>query len=221
MTVNSKVRALRQQAGYTLVELSISVAIISVLIITGLIGVPRILDTNRVSTLVQQVSIANANYSKLATSNGGSNTFATVGANYVTTTSLALASMGVWPDEALLKNPATGISYGIQHPFGGNIYSRSTTTGITNFMGVDAGYILKLENIPAKNCFAVASAFGGTALQVGVDAPATAAVGFIAAEPVTSVLVKPAGSPLNIASLATQCALNPNVTKSIYLWFQY
>ena len=57
--------------------------------------------------------------------------------------------------------------------------------------------------------------------KAGEPAPATAAVGFIAAEPVTSVLVKPAGSPLNIASLATQCALNPNVTKSIYLWFQY
>jgi prepilin-type N-terminal cleavage/methylation domain-containing protein len=221
MKVSSKIKALRQQAGYTLVELSISVAIISVLIITGLVGVPRILDTNKVSTVVQQISLANANYSKLAAGNNGSNAFATVGATYVNTTSLPLAGMGVWPDEAVQKNPATGISYGIQHPFGGNIYSRSTTAGITNFLAVDEGYILKLENIRTKNCFAVASAFGGTAMQIGVNAPATADIGSITAEPVPGTIVKAAGASLNQAALATQCATNPSIPKSIYLWFQY
>jgi prepilin-type N-terminal cleavage/methylation domain-containing protein len=228
MIINSKVKALQRQAGYTLVELSISVAIISVLIVTGLFGVPRILDTNKISTTVQQVSIANANFSKLAAQTGGGGFAYTP--TYVTTTSAALAGMGVFPDEAILRNGS--IAYGVKHPFNGSIYSKSVGTPITGFLGVDEGYILKLENVPAKNCFAMTSAFGNTAVQISVDgsftaAPATSAITASAATPEVAtgsagaVIVKNAGQTLNAATLASQCALNPTVVKNIYLWFAY
>jgi prepilin-type N-terminal cleavage/methylation domain-containing protein len=227
MIVNSKVKALQRQAGYTLVELSISVAIISVLIVTGLYGVPRILETNKISNTVQQVSIANANYSKLAAQTG-SGAFAYT-ATYAAATSSPLAGMGIFPDEAILRNGS--IAYGVKHPFNGSIYSKSVGLPITGFLGVDEGYILKLENVPAKNCFAMASAFGNTAVQISVDAPATApttsAITTSAATVETAngggaaVIVKQAGQTLTASTLASQCALNPTVVKNIYLWFAY
>ena len=49
MKIKAENKSLRKQAGYTLIELSISVAIIAVLVMTGLYGVPRILDANKAS----------------------------------------------------------------------------------------------------------------------------------------------------------------------------
>jgi len=227
MIATTKQKVLKRQAGYTLVELSISVAIISVLIVTGLYGVPRILDTNKISNTVQQVSIANANFSKLSAQTG-SGAFAYT-PTYATTTPVQLAGMGVFPDEAIMRNG--NIAYGVKHPFNGAIYSKSIGTAIAGFLAVDEGYILKLENVPAKNCFSMASAFGATAVQISVDAPATAAASSAITAAVnvaeatngstTAVIVKAAGAPLNASTLATQCAINPNVVKSIYLWFAY
>lgn len=71
MKIKAENKSLRKQAGYTLIELSISVAIIAVLVMTGLYGVPRILDANKVTTLTQQVTLATANYSKIAAQTAG------------------------------------------------------------------------------------------------------------------------------------------------------
>ena len=227
MIVATKQKALQRQAGYTLVELSISVAIISVLIVTGLYGVPRILDTNKISTTVQQLSIANANYSKLF-SQTGSGSFAYT-PTYTAATRLDLAGMGVFPDEAIVRNGTT--PYAIKHPFNGFVYSKSVANPIAGFLAVDEGYIVKLEAVPPKNCFALASAFAPTAVMITVDSSATAAtLGPITtavgtAEPgngtANAVAVKPAGQSLNTTSLVTQCTTNPTIVKSIYLWFAY
>ena len=220
MTVNSKVRALRQQAGYTLVELSIAVAIVSVLIITGLVGVPRILDTNRVSTLAQQVSIANANYSKLAASTTGNNAFATT-PTYTNGIALALASMDVWPEENITRT-AANVPWSINHAWGDAIHSRNVTVPLGNFLAPDGGYIVKLDNIPAKSCFALASAFGGTALQVTIENGAAPVAGPVpASETPAGTIAKAAGSALNINTLSTACQTSPGVAKNIHLWFQY
>ena len=221
MKIKAENKALRQQAGYTLIELSITVAIIAVLVMTGLYGVPRILDTNKVTTTAQQITLATANYSKLASSSTDT-TWATTGTLYATGTAVPLTGMGVWSDENILKSTApTPVFYGLQHAFGGSIYSRNATVGITNYLGANEGYILKLEKVPAKNCFALASSFGNTAMQIEIDSSATPAAGPITAEPTGATIVKVAGSSLVNTTLATQCQTNPTVAKSVYLWFQY
>jgi prepilin-type N-terminal cleavage/methylation domain-containing protein len=222
MKIKAANKALRQQAGYTLIELSISVAIIAVLVLTGLYGVPRILDTNKVTTASQQITLATANYSKLA-STSTDKTWATTGVAYVPATALPLAGMGVWPEESVLKSTAVPpIAYGLKHTFGGFIYSRNTTAGLLGYLGTDEGYLLKLEKVPAKNCFDMASAFGNTALQIGVDSSAAPTAGPITVEPpANTVNVKAAGSALNNTELAKQCQTNATAAKTIYLWFQY
>jgi prepilin-type N-terminal cleavage/methylation domain-containing protein len=221
MKIKAENKALRQQAGYTLIELSITVAIIAVLVMTGLYGVPRILDTNKVTTTAQQITLATANYSKLASSSTDT-TWATTGTLYAAATAVPLTGMGVWSDENILKSTTTPpVFYGLQHAFGGSIYSRNATVGIANYLSANEGYILKLEKVPAKNCFALASSFGNTAMQIEIDSGATPTAGPITAEPTGATIVKAAGSNLNNTTLATQCQLNPTVAKSVYLWFQY
>jgi prepilin-type N-terminal cleavage/methylation domain-containing protein len=221
MTANPKLRALRQQAGYTLVELSISVAIISVLVVTSLVGVPRILDANRISTIVQQVSIANSNYSNLASATSGNNSFATTPA-YVITTPLALAGMSVWPDTNIQRS-ATNVAWALTHPWGGNIYSRNVSVALGSYLSANGGYILKLEGIPSRSCFATVSAFGSTALQITLEAGTAPSVGPITSTEIvpSGITPKAAGQTINFGTLATGCETNPGAPKNIYLWFAY
>lgn len=208
----------RQQAGYTLIELSISVAIIAVLVMTGLYGVPRILDANKVTTLTQQVSLASANYSKIATQTAGTTrTFA----NSTDAAGIkALGQMGVWPEESLVKD-VNGVVTKITHSFGGGITSKSNANALTN-MAADEGYYIRLETVPLKNCFAITSAFLNTAVTAWVvasDANYTEPTKTNVENAATSPKVP--GGAISLSNLATQCVGATGTTKSIYLGFAY
>ena len=165
MKIKAENKSLRQQAGYTLIELSITVAIIAVLVMTGLYGVPRILATNNGSKLTQQVALATANYSKVAAQSGTSKTFA----DSTTTTGIAsLGQMGIWPDESLVK--VSGAVARITHPFGGQIISKAiTATNALSNMAADEGVWIRLDGIPQSQCFTVGSAFTNQAVAVWAD----------------------------------------------------
>jgi len=217
MKIKAANKALRQQAGYTLIELSISVAIIAVLVMTGLYGVPRILDANKVTTLTQQVSLATANYSKIATQTAGTaRTFAsaTDAAGFK-----SLGAMGVWPEEALTKDATTGAVTKITHPFGGGIQSRSNTVALTN-MAADDGYYIRLDSVPLKNCFAITSAFLNTAVTAYVTSDGTFTEPTLAQVQTTTPIKIPGGAT-SLANLATLCIGAAGTTKSIYLGFAY
>lgn len=224
MKMNPKIEKLRQQAGYTLVELSIAVAIIAALIGAGLYGVPRILDTNKVSVAAQQAALANANHSKMASTTSDMS-FATVAVAYAANAAVAnpYAAMGLWPDEAVLKT-AGSIQYGVQHPFGGYIYPKAIGTALVNSLGVNEGYILKYDAVPSRVCVALTSALAATATQVLVGAPAAATSGPMLVDPAIAagiVAVKTPTTALSINALSAQCALNPTITKNIYAWYPF
>ena len=218
MKIKAENKSLRKQAGYTLIELSISVAIIAVLVMTGLYGVPRILDANKVTTLTQQVTLATANYSKIAAQTAG--TLRTFSDSTATGNVASLGQMGVWPDEALVKG-TTGAVTKITHPFDGGINSKSNTIILTN-MAADEGYFIRLDSVPLKNCFAITSAFLNTAVTAWVvnnDAnytePSKANVENASTSP------KVPGGAVSLTNLATQCVGAAGTTKAIYLGFAY
>ena len=216
MKIKAKNKSLRKQAGYTLIELSISVAIIAVLVMTGLYGVPRILDANKVTTLTQQVTLATANYSKIAAQTAGTaRTFADarVAAGFK-----SLGAMGVWPEEALTKDN-TGAVTKITHPFGGGIQSLSNATGLTN-LAVDEGYYIRLDSVPLKNCFAITSAFLNTAVTAFVTSDTTFTEPSVAQVQTTTPIKIPGGA-ISLPNLATQCVGTAGTTKTIYLAFAY
>lgn len=221
MKIKAEFKPLRQQAGYTLIELSITVAIIAVLVMTGLYGVPRILDTNNVTTLTQQVTLATANYSKIASQmQGQAKTFADSTA--ATGNLAALGQMGVWSEENLVKTAAGAVTR-ITHPFGGGITSKSNANTFTN-LAPDEGVWIRLDAVPVRNCFAVTSAYMNSAITAWVlpsanDAaysePTSANVNTVATSPKV-----PAGA-VSLTNLATQCQGASGTTKSVYLLFAY
>jgi hypothetical protein len=157
------------------------VAIIAVLVMTGLYGVPRILATNNVSNLTQQVALATANYSKIAAQSiGTARTFA----DSTTDTGVgALGQMGIWPDETLVKTTA-GVVTKIANPFGGSIKSKSLSAdGALTNLATDEGVWIRLDGIPQTQCFSVASAFLNQAVAVWADG---AQPGDVFAEPTTA-----------------------------------
>ena len=216
MKIKAENKSLRKQAGYTLIELSISVAIIAVLVMTGLYGVPRILDANKVTTLTQQVTLATANYSKIAAQTAG--TARTFSDSRAAAGIKSLGAMGVWPEEALTKNSSGEVTK-ITHPFGGGIQSFSNTTGLTN-MAIDDGYYIRLDSVPLKNCFAITSAFLNTAVTayVGVD---TTFKEPTLGQVETTTPIKIPGGAVSLTNLASQCVGTAGTTKSIYLAFAY
>jgi prepilin-type N-terminal cleavage/methylation domain-containing protein len=217
MKIKADLKALRQQAGYTLIELSISVAIIAVLVVTGLYGVPRILDTNRTTTVTQQILLASANYSKIASQMfGQAKTFA----DSTTATGLAsLGQMGVWSDDALIKSATTGAVTRIIHPFGGAISSRSNALTYSS-LAADEGVWIRLDAVPVKNCFAVTSAFMNSAVSAWVATDTTYSEP-TAANVSGTTSPKVPGGAVSLTNLATLCQGASGTTKSIYLLFAY
>lgn len=203
MKIEATHKALRQQAGYTLIELSISVAIIAVLVMTGLYGVPRILASNNVSKLTQQMALGSANFSKVAAQSPNSKTFAkaTDALGYA-----SLGQMGIWPDEALVKN-AAGVVQKITHQFGGEIKSAPiSATNALNNLAQDEGVWIRLDGIPQAQCFAVGSALINQAVAIWVDASQTTST-FV--EPVKGAvegtLSPKVSGVIDLAKLATMC----------------
>jgi len=166
MKIEATHKTLRQQAGYTLIELSIAVAIIAVLVMTGLYGVPRILATNNVSKLAQQMALASANFSKVAAQSPNNKSFANT---TVATGVASIGQMGIWPDEALVKT-AAGVVTKITHQFGGSILSApiTATNALTN-MAQDEGVWIRLDGIPQAQCFAVGSALINQSVAIWAD----------------------------------------------------
>jgi len=166
MKIKAENKALRQQAGYTLVELSITVAIIAVLVMTGLYGVPRILATNNISTLSKQVVLATANYSKVNSMSGNSSTKTFADTTVASTGISTVGAMGIWPTEALTLD-STGTVTAIRHPFGGKIDSQANSNALTG-VTVGSGYWIRLAAIPAAQCFDVSASLIGQASSLWI-----------------------------------------------------
>lgn len=208
MKIEATHKALRQQAGYTLIELSISVAIIAVLVMTGLYGVPRILASNNVSKLTQQMALASANFSKVAAQSPNNKAFAN------TTTPAGVASigqMGIWPDDAIVKS-AAGVVTKITHQFGGSIISTPiSATNALNNLAQDEGVWIRMDGIPQAQCFAVGSALINQSVAIWADGSAS---GSAFVEP-TKAVIEGGSSPkvagvIDLAKLATLCQTASN-----------
>lgn len=203
----SSTKTLRQrQAGYTLIELSISLAIIAVLLVGTLTGVQSLLRANNANNTVSSTQAALTNITKLyaASSDRGIYAHAT------------LAQMGVWEKSALTKD-AAGVVNGAKNPFGGTITVYPNT--IAFGAGVDAvaanvGYWYRLNGIPGESCASVATSFVNTAEAIHIStAPSVATT-----EPNANPYKYP--STKNTGNLATGCgavAADGTVTVHLYI----
>ena len=152
----SSIKPLRQrQAGYTLIELSISLAIIAVLLVGTLTGVQRLLRANNANNTVSSTQAALTNITKLFAASADRGIYATQ----------TLAQMGVWERQTLIRDAANAV-IGARNPFGGTITVFPNTIGFgagVNAVEPNLGYWNRLNGIPGESCASVATSFVNTA----------------------------------------------------------
>jgi prepilin-type N-terminal cleavage/methylation domain-containing protein len=148
----------QRQAGYTLVELSITVSIIAVLLAGSLVGVNRLLDANKVNTIVTQTAQSVANIAKVTTSVGNA---ALNTAN--------LAPLGVW-DKTIVTNTGTAAApvYEVKNPFGGLIQVAANSAAVGT-VAANKGYWYKISNVPESSCSDLATALYSSAQGIYIN----------------------------------------------------
>ena len=202
----------RSQRGYSLVELSIALAILSVVIIGALVGVQRILDNNRANNVLRQIPMTNASMIAATTSTGG--TFNGVNSSVI-------GALGSFPDGALT---GAGLARVAGNPFGGSYFGTAMGASIGG-IAVDNGYFIVVTGIPNSMCSTIANGVASLARGVWVidtAIPLTQAQSQAQATitPGATVVKLPAlGSVINLANLATGCAGALGATKSVSMLF--
>ncbi len=192
-TLARKRSASIRQRGYSLVELSIALAIVSVVIVGSLIGVQRILANNRANSLLADVPRINAALlGAISNSKGG----------LTTLTTSQSASLGAFAETAVTWD-ANKTNATVSNAFGGNIY----TLGVATDMGevkAGRGYVVRMTQIPSDMCATVANGLVPLARGIWIDSvPDDAAP----VAPDTSVTVKDlkANSSMALDKLVTNC----------------
>ena len=205
--MNSQIKSLGKQAGYTLIELSIAIAIISVLIMTALFGVQKILENNNVNATAQQVTLASSNINKYAVMLGDK-AFAGL-----TTTTIPL---GIWPDNLLVNTgtAAAPVYSKVSNPFGGEYINLNNAAG---------GYYVAITNVPISACLATVAAFGNTATAIETDETAiSAATATATSKPTTPKAVKTFGAlKIDQAAMVTACAPSAAGVTKKNVWVTY
>jgi prepilin-type N-terminal cleavage/methylation domain-containing protein len=173
------------QRGYTLVELAITVAILSVLVVAGLHGVQSILTSGKVNEQVKTVAKLAATANAL---------FASSGTSGVTQTQML--KLGAW-------DASKSINGNITSSFG----SLETITPNANAIGVMAantGFVYKISSVPQAACADLANGLSGFVYALHVRSAFSAAPAGDWAEGATAVKV-PGNANITLANLANSC----------------
>ena len=129
-------KGLRQrQAGYTLVELAITVSIISLLIVSSIAGVQGLLLANKVNRTLTQTTVATANITKLIAAT-----------NYQDFKTADLIKLGAWDISAVRGGGAS-----VENPFAGVIRVGANSETVGSY-AKNAGFMYVLSAVPETHC---------------------------------------------------------------------
>jgi prepilin-type N-terminal cleavage/methylation domain-containing protein len=199
-------KGLRQrQAGYTLVELSITVSIIALLIVGSITGVQGLLLANKANRTLSQTTVATANISRLSSATG---------AKDLTTT--ALTNLGAWDSSAIKRvttqgptpaggtAPAPVTTVTVNNPFGG-IIQVAPNEVIPGVFAASTGYIYRIAGVPESVCASLATSFYTTAPGIWINT-STAADGKVGAIGPEGNAYRFPGKIDSLGNLQTRCA---------------
>ena len=149
----------KSQRGYSLIELSITLAIIAVVIAGAIFGVQAILRANNVNKTIAQTNTAvNKIIAKLIRDN-----------NYVqaTTANLSRPGQEVW-------DPSYIIAGVPQNPFNGNVFV--APLGVAEGgLAINEGFVYTLADIPLSVCTDVAAGVEGLGVALRIQNQAAGA----------------------------------------------
>lgn len=185
---------LRTQSGYSLVELSISLAIIGVITAGAITGVQSILRTNNVNNVVKQTNLAVGHL--IAKTLRLSDT--------TTITTANMVGLGVWePSEVSSGTP--------NHAFSSAIAVGGISASVSNYPANQTSYY-QLQNVPKAACTDIATGLADLGVGMIVTPNTTTApqgTDFLTTGP---NVVKVVDGTLNAANLAAKCNVsNPSI----------
>ena len=201
MTVNSLSLnpGIRQrQAGYTLIELSISLSIIAVLLVGTLTGVNRLLRSNDANNTISSTQSAVTYISKLYKASSDNTIYGTT----------KMAQMGVW-DNSAVTFTGTGAAQtaAVKNAFGGNIEVGGNLAAVGT-AAIGTGYWYRLSGVPADSCATLATSFVNTADGIYINAAKATTAAAIGATGTTGIYKVPGTAANSTVELARGCALN-------------
>ena len=202
----------QRQAGYTLVELSISISIIALLLVGSITGVQSLLAANKVNRTVAQTTVTTSNISRLLA--------ATVSAEAAKTlTTDNLTKLGAW-DQSGLKITTTGTGDKAVttttpiNAFGGLVQVAANVSPVGN-APAGAGYWYRISGVPESHCASLATSLYTTAPGIYIlDVPTAAAN--VGGSPLdaTKAYRIPGGAD-SVANLAARCATGAGTNGAI------
>lgn len=195
--------AKKRQAGYTLVELSIVMAVVAAIMVGGLMAARKVyLSTSINNQSKDSVTVI----SKLQRQYAGR------GGTTGLTTDVA-AGLGIWPTNRAINNNGTWTVNGAVS--GTTEWVSANTTAATG-LSTNSGFIYTIKNVPSAGCSELVTSMDSLAGYIWVNATTAGAESTAPATSVpTTGRVKASGAALSLALLGPACGSAETVDVAI------
>ena len=180
-----------RQKGYSLVELSIALAIVAVIVVGGLMGTRQILLTNSINNQLKDSAQV---ITKIGRQYQRQNT--TTGASIAT-----LAPLGYWPAERTVN--ASG-AWTVRGVIGGSSEFVFPNTAAIGALRANEGLIYTITNVPSAGCADLVNGLDAMAYAIYVGAAGSDPTD--GTTPATTNVKAADSNAINMANLATGCS---------------
>ena len=201
-------RSRAKQAGFSLVELSVALAIAGVVVMGALVGARKLIDSSNANAALTQMGAALANMAKSAQALGNT-------AIYDST--LVLAQLGVFNNASLVKL-STGDITQVKNPFGGYVWTKRNSKDVDSLPAYGGVWYI-LTGVPNAACIDLVSGLNNTAYSVYVStAGTTPGTAYAGTNPtnISGTAPKVSGAAMVAANVATSCNATGSA-KDIYV----
>jgi prepilin-type N-terminal cleavage/methylation domain-containing protein len=190
-TINRQQKA---QRGYSLVELSIALAIAAVIMVAAVMGTRQILLTNSVNNQIKDSASVNGKIQRHFLSQPST----------TDVTNANLVPLGFWPQERAntTNNTVRGLISGTSEAVGTN------KAAIGN-LATNTGYLYMISQVPIRACAELVSGLDGIAYATYV---AEGGSGSLAAVPTGTAVKAANAATFSPTTLATACAASGTAT---------
>jgi prepilin-type N-terminal cleavage/methylation domain-containing protein len=186
------------QRGYSLVEISVALAIIAVILVGGLMGARHVLLSNSVNGQIRETSTVvtklQRQYAKQPNTAGASTSI--------------LAPLGIWPSERATGRNGIWTVRGVFSGSSEHVFSNDSAIGN---VAANSGFIYTLRQIPVDACSELVTSLDSMAYAIYTGV--TAAAPTSGTTPSTTVVKAADTNQVNLTELAKGCS--PNTSNAV------